>query len=217
MARHVAEATHFYGSGGFFDVLSFRLREVPAIFPLHVMAFPRTLALMLLGVLAWRSGVFQGGPVTRRILPQAAAPCIVLGGAMAIAVASHWLSIERGTWIVERVSTVLLACGYGATVIWAVDHTRAARWLTWAAPVGRMAFSNYLTQSVIFGWIFYGYGLGLFGRLGIGAAMAIGVGVYVAQAIFSGFWLKRYLFGPVEWIWRAAMYGSAPPLRRRDR
>ena len=42
--------------------------------------------------------------------------------------------------------------------------TRGKRLLGWAAPLGRMAFTNYLAQSVIFGWIFYGYGLGLFGQ-----------------------------------------------------
>jgi uncharacterized protein len=48
-----------------------------------------------------------------------------------------------------------------------------------------MAFTNYLAQSVIFGWIFYGYGFGLFGRLGATSALAIGVAVYAALAIFS--------------------------------
>ena len=49
------------------------------------------------------------------------------------------------------------------------------RLLGWAAPLGRMAFTNYLAQSVILGWIFYGYGLGLFGKLGVTSALAIAV------------------------------------------
>ena len=57
--------------------------------------------------------------------------------------------------------------------------------LGWAAPLGRMAFTNYLAHSLIFGWIFYGYGLGLFGRLGVTEALAIGIAVYVAQVLFN--------------------------------
>jgi uncharacterized protein len=75
-----------------------------------------------------------------------------------------------------------------------------------------MAFTNYLAQSIIFGWIFYGYGLGLFGRLGASAALAIGIVVYVGQVVFSARWLGRYRYGPVEWLWRTLMYGAPQPM-----
>lgn len=77
-----------------------------------------------------------------------------------------------------------------------------------------MALTNYLMQSVVLGWIFYGYGLGLFGRLGLAEAMVIGICTYVAQAIFSARWLKSYSFGPMEWLWRRSTYGAAPRLHR---
>jgi uncharacterized protein len=108
----------------------------------------------------------------------------------------------------------LLACGYGEAILWAAARTRGRAWLAWAAPVGRMAFTNYLMQSVIFGWVFYGYGLGLFGRLGVAAALAIGTAVYALQVAFSILWLRRYRFGPLEWLWRSATYGTWQPLRR---
>jgi uncharacterized protein len=57
--------------------------------------------------------------------------------------------------------------------------------LAWAAPVGRMAFTNYLGQSIIFGWIFYAYGLGLFGKLNVVVAFTIAVGVYAMQVVLS--------------------------------
>jgi uncharacterized protein len=77
-----------------------------------------------------------------------------------------------------------------------------------------MAFTNYLMQSLIFGWLFYGYGLGLFGKLGVTAALAIGIGVYVAQVAFSAVWLQRYRYGPIEWLWRVVMYGTWQPFQR---
>lgn len=79
--------------------------------------------------------------------------------------------------------------------------------------MGRMALTNYLTQSVVLGFIFYGYGLGLFGRIGPAPAALIGVGLYVAQLFFSGFWFLHYRFGPVEWLWRSLTYGRWQPMR----
>ncbi len=78
-------------------------------------------------------------------------------------------------------------------------------------PARTDAFTNYLAQSLIFGWAFYGYGFGFFGRLGASTALAFGVAVYGAQVIFSRWWLTRYNFGPVEWLWRTLMYGHLQP------
>jgi uncharacterized protein len=133
---------------------------------------------------------------------------------MAVAVAFHWLGAATPTGIAERMSTVVLAAGYGASIIWAMECTAARSWLAWVAPAGRMALTNYLMQSVVLGCIFYGYGLGLFGRLGIAEAMAIGIVVYVAQIAVSAWWLRHHAFGPMEWVWRAATYGGTTLVRQ---
>jgi uncharacterized protein len=92
--------------------------------------------------------------------------------------------------------------------------------VAWAAPLGRTAFSNYLLQSIIFGFIFFGYGLGLFNRLSSSKAFILGLTVYLAQAAMSALWLRRFEFGPVEWLWRALMYGRMPrflrPVERQE-
>jgi uncharacterized protein len=77
-----------------------------------------------------------------------------------------------------------------------------------------MAFSNYLAQSLIFGWIFFGYGLGRFGQMSPSHAMCLGVTVYVFQIMASRWWLRRYRFGPMEWLWRTLMYRARQPWRR---
>jgi uncharacterized protein len=115
--------------------------------------------------------------------------------------------------LAEPLGTIVLALGYGAAIIGIAIAERGKRLLGWAAPVGRMAFTNYLAQSVILGWIFYGYGLGLFGKLGVTSALAIGLAVYFVQIPFSAWWLGRYRYGPVEWLWRTLMYGAAQPMK----
>jgi uncharacterized protein len=214
---HIAQAASAYGDGGFPEVLAFRIREIPAIFPLHVLIFPRTIALFLFGALAWRSGILRRAQDHGCLLFGIAIGGVLCGGALTLAAESYatfgwsWRAREA----IERLGTVVLASGYAAAVIGLAGIPLGKRMLAWAAPVGRMAFSNYLGQSVILGWIFYGYGFGLFGRASVTAALAIGVCVYAAQVGISAWWLRRYRYGPVEWLWRSLMYGSRQPMALR--
>jgi len=78
-----------------------------------------------------------------------------------------------------------------------------------------MALTTYLIQSITLGFLFYGYGFGLFGRIGSAAAACIGVTIYLIQVQLSRFWLGRFQFGPFEWLWRSLTYGRRQPMRRR--
>jgi uncharacterized protein len=210
MRQDVVEAHRIYATGGFLDVLAFRLRELPLFAPLHVFIFPRTIGLFLLGAFAWRAGILRNPP--RHLLFAIAAACIGLGAALILCHAGGFIARGRIGALAEPLGTILLALGYGAGIIGIANLDSGKKLLGWAAPLGRMAFTNYLMQSVIFGWIFYGYGLGLFGRLGVASALAVGVAVYTGQVFFSAWWLRRYRYGPVEWLWRTLMYGVAQPM-----
>lgn len=82
------------------------------------------------------------------------------------------------------------------------------------AAVGRTALTNYLLQTVLCTTIFYGHGLGLFGRVGCAGQLAIVAGVWVIELVLSLWWLRRFDFGPVEWLWRCATYGGWLAIRR---
>ncbi|MCP3402497.1 DUF418 domain-containing protein [Bradyrhizobium sp. CCGB20] len=193
--QDVIDANRIYATGGLLDVLAFRLREIPLIASLHAFVFLRTIGLFLVGALAWRSGIVQN---TSGLLV-IALPALTLGAAL----------LHGG---IEPLGTILLAMGYGAAILGIARFERGKRLLGWAAPLGRMAFTNYVAQSLVFGWIFYGYGLGLFGRLGITPALAIGIAVYAGQVLFSAWWLRHFRYGPLEWLWRTLMYGVRQPM-----
>lgn len=125
-----------------------------------------------------------------------------------------WVNLGPFGGALANLATVVLAMGYGALVLALVQHPVAGHVLKTFAPLGRMAFSNYIMQSVIFGFIFFGYGLGYFGRLGAADALLIGIAVYAAQLLFSNWWLTRLRFGPLEWLWRSLMYGVRQPMRK---
>ncbi len=74
------------------------------------------------------------------------------------------------------------------------------------APAGRMTLTLYVTQSLIFVPVFYGYGLGMHATITQSEAVLIGLAAFAAQVVFAHLWLKAFWYGPLEWLWRAATY-----------
>jgi len=89
------------------------------------------------------------------------------------------------------------------------------RWLfTLMRPVGQMAFTNYLMQSVICGIIFMGIGFGLFGKLEYHQLFYVVAAVWAIEIIWSHIWLRYFRFGPMEWLWRSLTYWKKQPIKR---
>ena len=90
------------------------------------------------------------------------------------------------------------------------------RWISKLAPlgaVGRMPLSNYLFQSVVGTLLYYGYGLGLQLVLGNLSSFLLAIGVFTVQIVMSRYWLRRFQYGPFEWLWRSLTYGRFQPMR----
>jgi uncharacterized protein len=81
--------------------------------------------------------------------------------------------------------------------------------------VGQMAFTNYVMQSVICTLIFFGYGLNYFAELQYYQLFYVVLGIWVFQLIVSPLWLRYFLYGPLEWLWRSLTYWRWQPFRRR--
>jgi uncharacterized protein len=75
-----------------------------------------------------------------------------------------------------------------------------------------MALTNYLSQTVLCIAVFYGGGL--VGRTSLAVSVAIGCAIFPVQMLWSHWWLARYRFGPMEWVWRSLTYGRMQPMRR---
>ena len=78
---------------------------------------------------------------------------------------------------------------------------------------GRMALSNYLFDSLACTLVFAGFGLGLYGTVPRVGLAGLVVAIWVMQLLFSPWWLARYRFGPVEWLWRSLTYWRLQPMR----
>jgi uncharacterized protein len=125
-----------------------------------------------------------------------------------------------GTWnglletTLYALSVAPLALGYAAVfaLLWRRETWR--RLLRMFAPAGKMALTNYLMQTVIATIIFSGLGFGLAGRVGPTYLWLQAIAILALQIAFSSWWLRRYWFGPLEWVWRSATYRVRQPMKR---
>lgn len=217
LQAHVANATRIYGQGSFGAILEFRWHETQELIaPLLVGVAQKTFGMVLLGVAVWRAGVIREPQRYRSLLWAIALGAGIVG--IVNTTADVLWEVSRKAVPVMPAFAVLgshvpLAFAYASgLLLW----RRSARAETLMAPVaaaGRMALTNYLMQSLVLAFVFYGYGLRRFGRLDPTTAVLIGVPFYAGQLWFSRWWLNQYRFGPFEWVWRSLTYGRRQPMR----
>jgi uncharacterized protein len=179
------------------------------------MRLPKLLAMFLLGSYAYRRGFFQNlashRPFIRRVLVYGLVLGVVGNIAFASFAGAEAVFPPSPAGIVGVISYAFgvpaLALGLIALVATLWQKTLWRRLLAWLAPVGRMALSNYLMQTVICVFIFYGYGFGQFGRFGATRATLMALAIFLFQIFVSALWLKYFAYGPMEWIWRQLSYG----------
>ncbi len=122
----------------------------------------------------------------------------------------QWTAFNRPTYDLGRLS---LAVGY-IGVVMLICKLGILSWARFIlARVGQMALTNYLSHSLICGFIFMGWGLGLAGQLERLEIYYVVLGIWVFQLIASPLWLHYFRFGPAEWLWRSLTYRQRQPLR----
>jgi uncharacterized protein len=181
-------------------------------------------ALFLLGMWVWRAGIVQRLDEYRPVLKRVCAWCIPVGLILNIYVAVVKVVVPPGTvslwgWSAGLLSLSgahILSAGYISGLALIFLHQDWRRLLLPFAAVGRMALTDYLMQSVLCTLFFYHYTTGLYGRIGPAIGLAPTVILYGAQVVFSNWWLKRYRFGPMEWLWRGLTYGKFPSMRKEE-
>ena len=84
------------------------------------------------------------------------------------------------------------------------------------APIGRMSFTAYLSHTLFFSSVLYGYGLGLYGSVGPAVLLPVSVVFYFLMLLFSYYWLKNFKFGPAEWVWKSLTYWKIQPMALKE-
>jgi uncharacterized protein len=163
---------------------------------------PTALAMFLIGMIAARRGLFSDLGDRARLLKriQMVGFAVGLPGGVVYA----WLGGDVNTWAtaVSVVSAPFLSAAYVATLVRLMHATRGAWVRTALAPVGRIALTNYLGQSLAGLLLFTGIGLGLAGRVSPPLLLVLAVAIFILQAALSAWWLKRHRYGPAEYLLR---------------
>jgi len=219
-AQHLEEqvqtSLQVYSQGSFIEIFRQRMSDFQFMLGYTFIMAPQVLAMFLLGTYAAKRRLIQdvnvNGPLLRKIWLYSLVvgmPFIFLQitgkynllGISFMASQFHYLA---GTVIGGTAGCFL----YVTTVIYLLQKPGWGKLLAPLGDVGRMALTNYLLQSVIANTIFYGYGLGLFGQVEPALGIVLTILIFMLQVYFSRYWMKRYHFGPMEWLWRTLTYGK---------
>lgn len=179
---------------------------------------PVTVPLMMVGL-----GLFKSGYLTGRAPMSAYLTILVLGG-LNLALSAWWGWQKAMAPEGADPTMGLAAASTGAapliTLFYATLLILLTKWGLKAitgifVPVGRMAFTNYLTQTLIMVTLYYApWGPQWFGQHSTGQMWMVVGAIWVAQLIWSPLWLRAFSMGPLEWLWRCLTYGRMVPLRR---
>ncbi|WP_240686846.1 DUF418 domain-containing protein [Amycolatopsis suaedae] len=210
-AERITEAMR----GGFADVLDTHLSGLSLlVIQALSMQGPTALAMFLVGMVAGRRRLLsrvRGDEPVLRTLQWIGFP-VGLAGALIYTLAG---GNGNTLAVVASVATApLLTAAYVATLLRVLHNPRTARVRDVLAPTGRIALTNYLLQGVFGLLIFTGVGLGLAGSLSPLETMLLAVALFAVQLIASAWWLRRFQYGPAEWLLRWVTNGSRPVWRK---
>ncbi|MEV7851496.1 DUF418 domain-containing protein [Streptomyces sp. NPDC088183] len=214
-ATEKAELTAAY-RGGFADVVGANLRALPDLLAAVPLMGGFVVAAFLVGFTAGRRQWLGAAALAdrarlRRIFLTGLA--VGVPGALFSAAGLAGPLSERWTLLglaVGMVTAPALSVAYAAGLLLWFGTRRGAAAARVLAPAGRMALTNYLTQSLVMALVFSGYGLGLYGRTGAAAAVGGALVLYAGQLALSGWLMRRYRLGPVEWLLRTVTLGVRP-------
>ena len=176
------------------------------------------LGMMLLGMALLKCGVLTGA-ASRRVYANMMLAGYALGLAVNLFETSNLVrddfSVESliASYLTYDLGRIPMTLGHIGLIglLYQVSAQSAA--MRRLGMVGQMALTNYLTQSVICMFLFTGAGLALYGHLERHELYYVVAAIWIVQLIWSPLWLRRFRFGPLEWVWRSLTYWQRQPLR----
>lgn len=207
-------------SAGALQTLQFHSWEVWATVPaLWLLQGPSALAMFLFGYAAgrqqWLASPQAWDPRARRLL-LITAPLGLLGALVYALTAAYKPGggLETFAFGLGQLTAPLLTAAYCLLMLALFNTTAGARLCARLAPLGKMALSNYLMQSMLLGLLFTGYGAGWINQVEPWLLLPMAAAIFILQMWLSTHWLRRHPYGPFEWLLRAATLLAWPNWRR---
>lgn len=208
-------------NGRYADAVAMRLAHLEARMRDETGFVVVGVSVFLVGVWFVRSGVIANAgrhlPLFRRLAVGGIGFGVGLGLLSSLISTGRPPGLDDGGYDLANalmtIGSLPASLGYVAAVLLALHGSGILSRVRILAPFGRMALSNYLMQSLVFSLLFYAHGLGWWG---IGRSEQVGIALLLSalQIVFSYWWLARFQYGQLEWVWRALTYLTWPPMRR---
>ena len=183
-------------------------------------SFWRVTALMLLGMALFKQGILSA-QLSNKYYIKLSLFGFILG--LPLILYAIYSDFSTG-WTMQRsmfynqqfnyIGSVGIALAYIGIIMLIVKSTKAIKCKSWFAAVGKMAFTNYILESLICTFIFYGHGLGFYGQVERKFQILIVFASWILILIISPLWLRYFKFGPLEWLWRSLTYWNIQPIRK---
>ncbi|TKC12934.1 DUF418 domain-containing protein [Pedobacter polaris] len=209
-----------YRSSDLFDVLWFGLKGTyfgeiiskPYLYTVHVVMF----CCFLWGFSLYKINFFNNLVSKLKHIKRAfwisLATAIFLTGLFEIGRKLEWDFLKYyklGYWLILS-SMIFIAC----SICWLYITGKFKAFFAGLAVMGKMTLTNYMVQNLIGLFIFSGFGFGVWNTKPIWFYFLLAIVVYILQVFFSKWWLSKYNYGPVEWIWRQLSYRKRLPLTK---
>ncbi len=210
-------------SGSFLAVVQQHIAEMPLmVIVLLCIQAPCALAMFLLGFVAGRHEFLAQPQRYQSYLKPAIRAGLLIGLPFSVATTLMVLLAGGTFWealalALNLLTAPLLTFAIIALMLQLFGTKYGAFWRDALAPAGRMALSNYLLQSLICGFIYYGYGFGLIDRTTNFTNALIACVIFIAQLFISRWWMQNFYYGPLEWLLRALTIARWPQLRKTTR
>lgn len=171
----------------------------------------QTLSLFLFGILSGRKQLFKSSKENNKFWLKTLFVSVTLW------LVFFFVNNNLGTWIeskavlrpIQTIERSWLNMAFMMIIVSGfvlLFQTKFKKGLNVLAPIGRMSLSNYIIQSMIGSFIYYGYGLSLYAKTGATYCLFIGIGLAIIQGVFCTEWLKRHKYGPFEFLWHKATW-----------
>jgi len=221
--------THVYTVGSMREVMADNaFLKNPFARPLGPESSLAIFAMFLLGLYVGRRRIFQDIPKHMPLIRRVFWWCLPIGlvsvGAALILETIDYEVFrgQQGTLALQLFGDVLwvygstlLAFGYAAGITLLAQNPRGRRLLAPFGAAGRLALTVYISSSIMFGILFYGFAFGNVFWLGPVAVTGYAVLFFALLIVFCVWWTKRFRFGPIEWLWRSMTYGQIQSFRQK--
>jgi uncharacterized protein len=220
LRTNIAKEEKVLKHGSYSELLKFRISEFTKDpFGPAALAF-MGIGMFLIGMWFIQSGVMRNArdhlPLFRRIAFIGLPIGVALSIMSSLLAVRHIPGVDGDYWLAAHALVNLAglpaSLAYMSIIILMCHSSGIFSRVSILAPYGRMALSNYLMQSLIQAWFFFGWGLGYYGMPRF-EQLVFATIVIVLQIAFSHWWLKRFAYGPMEWLWRAITYWQRPKFR----